>query len=293
MTGEAILHVGALALTFASVSLGSYGLLRQLALLGFLPVHSRHPVSIHGELSHRLGQLAVERGWFVTLRNSVERDLLRARLVTVQADDFVGAALLNALLASVVVWGVTVAVGGAVWNLIPAAAAAFVVFQVPGWNLKAKADARIAQIGRLLPYSLEVIVLATEAGAGFEEALSILVREDPDSPLHEEFDQVLRDAQLGRKRQESLHAMAERVNTEDLTALVMALDISDELGTGLAETLKKQAEAIRASRLQRAERLAREAGPKMAVPNTMIMVANVLLILAPFLPKLADISGGM
>jgi len=33
--------------------------------------------------------------------------------------------------------------------------------------------------------------------------------------------------------------------------------------------------------------MAREAGPKMALPNTMIMVANVLLILGPFLPKLS------
>jgi tight adherence protein C len=165
--------------------------------------------------------------------------------------------------------------------------AAFIAFQIPGWTLRGQADRRIVTITRRLPYSLEVVVLATESGAGFDEALEILVREDPQNPLHEEFDQVLRDARLGLPRREALRAMAARVETEDMTALVMALEISENLGTPLADTLKKQAESIRLSRLQRAERLAREAGPKMAVPNTMIMVANVLLILAPFLPKLS------
>jgi hypothetical protein len=58
----------------------------------------------------------------------------------------------------------------------------------------------------------------------------------------------------------------------------------------MAETLKKQALAIRKSRIQRAERLSKEAGPKMALPNTMIMLANVLLILGPFIPKLSGLS---
>jgi len=77
------------------------------------------------------------------------------------------------------------------------------------------------------------------------------------------------------------------VGTEDLLALVLSLDIADNLGTPTTATLKKESETIRSRRLQRAERMAREAGPKMALPNTMIMVANVLLILGPFLPKLS------
>jgi tight adherence protein C len=170
-------------------------------------------------------------------------------------------------------------------------AAVIAVFGIPGWNLRSKAQRRVAQIAHRLPYSLEVVVLATETGAGLDEALGILVREDPANPLHEEFDQVLRDAHLGLKRKEALRAMSERIGTEDLASLVMALDIAEDLGTPMAETLKKQAEAIKTARLQRAERMAKEAGPKMAIPNTMIMVANVLLILAPFLPKLS-LSGG-
>jgi tight adherence protein C len=293
MEREAIIHAVALSVAFLSVSIGTYGLVRQLAVLGILPLVPGGGRTRYRELVHRLGLAVASRGWFEPQRNSVRRDLVRGRLVDVTAEDFAGESVLYAIGAGIAVWILTMLVGGAPWNVVPALVAGFVVFQVPGWNLKGSADRRIREITRRLPYSLEVVVLATEAGAGFEEALGILVREDPKNTLHEEFDQVLRDTHLGLKRREALHAMSARVATEDLVALVMALDISEDLGTPLAETLKKQAEAIRSSRLHRAERLAREAGPKMAVPNTMIMVANVLLILAPFLPKLMGISSGL
>ncbi len=286
-----LIHGAGLVLAFVSVSIGSYGLLRQLSSLGLLPVMPGAGRSLYGELGHRIGELADQRGWFRAQRAAAARDLKRARVVDTEPEDFVGNSALNAIVAGVVVWLITQLLGGSPMNVIPAAVAVFVAFQVPAWNLKGRSDLRVSQISKRLPYSLEVIVLATESGAGFEEALAILVREDPGNPLHEEFDQVLRDAELGRKRRESLHAMLERVKTEDLAALVMALDISEELGTPIGETLKKQSEVIKSNRLARAERLAREAGPKMAVPNTMIMVANVLLILAPFLPKLNNFSG--
>jgi tight adherence protein C len=287
MNSGGIVHFGGLAAAFAAVSVGSYGLLRQIALLGLWPIERSNGRTWYREIGHRLGRTAAQRGWFEPLRRNAKRNLARARQVDIAPDDFVGESMLYALIAAASAWAVTVVLGGSFMNIIPAAVAGFVLFQVPGWNLKGAADRRIGKITRRLPYSLEVIVLATDSGAGFEEALEILVREDPANPLHEEFDQVLRDAALGLKRQEALHNMAARVGTEDILSLVLALDISENLGTPLAETLKKQAEAIRASRLQRAERMAREAGPKMAVPNTMIMVANVLLILGPFLPKLS------
>jgi hypothetical protein len=288
---EPLLHFGGLGLAFVAVLTGCYGLVRQLALLGLLPLERAEGRTFYREAAHRLGRLAARRGWFGALRSTAGRDLIRARLVDVAPDDVVGESMLYAVLAASAAWVVTVAVGGAWWNLLPAMAAVIAVFGIPGWNLRSKAQRRVAQIAHRLPYSLEVVVLATETGAGLDEALGILVREDPANPLHEEFDQVLRDAHLGLKRKEALRAMSERIGTEDLASLVMALDIAEDLGTPMAETLKKQAEAIKTARLQRAERMAKEAGPKMAIPNTMIMVANVLLILAPFLPKLT-LSGG-
>jgi tight adherence protein C len=287
MNSTAILHMTGLGLSFAAVFIGSYGLLREAVLLGLWPLDVAEGRSLRGEASHRLGQVALVRGWFGPLRESARRDLIRARMIDVKADDFVGECLLYAGLGAAAGWFVTVIAGGTIWSLVPAAVMGFILFQVPAWNLRSRAQRRIVLLGRRLPYSLEVVVLATEAGAGFEEALGILVREDPRDPLHEEFDQVLRDSHMGVSRREALHAMADRVDTEDITALVMALDIAEDLGTPFGETLKQQAAAIRHSRLQRAERIAQEAGPKMAVPNTLIMVANVLLIMAPFLPKLA------
>jgi tight adherence protein C len=287
MNAELAFHLLGVVFTFAAVSIGSYGLMRQIVLLGLWPSDWRRGGPVQQELQQRLGAIAAERGWFTTMRNGSQRDLVRARMVEVTPDDFVGQSILYGLLGLIGGWLVTILVGGTLWNVVPAVVASAILFQVPGWNLRSAANRRITLLSRRLPYSLEVVVLATEAGAGFEEALGVLVREDPKAPLHEEFDQVLRDAHLGMTRREALHAMAARVDTEDVNSLVMALDVADDLGTPIGEMLKKQAETIRHARLTRAEKMAREAGPKMALPNTMIMVANVLLILAPFLPKLS------
>jgi tight adherence protein C len=271
----------------AAVALGSYGLLLQIAKSGLWPLDPTGTRPWHRALGSRLGELAARRGWFAPIRARAPQDLGRAREIGVTADDLVGECLLYAVAGALGGWLFTIALGGAVWNVIPAALAAAILFHVPVWSVRSRADRRVTRVTRRLPYSLEVIVLAGEAGATFEEALEILVREEPHEPLHEEFDQVLRDMQLGLTRREALQAMAARVATEDVGTLVMELSLAEDLGTPIASTLRKQADAIRGNRLHRAERLAREAGPKMALPNTMIMVANVLLILAPFLPKLS------
>jgi Flp pilus assembly protein TadB len=286
-----LLHGLGLVAAYAAVTVGSYGLLRQLGRLGLLPLEVRGASPWHRQLARRLGAVAAERAWFAHLRHTARTDLIRARQLDVTAEDFVGECVMYAIAGGGGGWLATVAAGGACWNVVPALIAAAILFQVPAWNLRSRVHKRITRLTRRLPYSLEVIVLATEAGAGFEEALGILVREEPEEPLHEELDQVLRDSHLGLTRREALHAMVDRVATEDIGSLVMALDVAEDLGTPLAGTLQKQAETIRNNRLQRAERLAREAGPKMALPNTMIMVANVLLILAPFLPKLSFGAG--
>ena len=66
----------------------------------------------------------------------------------------------------------------------------------------------------------------------------------------------------------------------------LALEIGAELGTPIGDILRRQADDLRTARLLRADRIAREASAKMALPNTLIMAANVLLIIAPFLPKI-------
>jgi len=288
MNAELVIHGAGLAVAFASVTAGAYGLLKQIVDLGLWPLVSAPDLTAMTGLHRRLGAIAAERQWFTPLGEMAGPELIRARQVQRTAAEIVGESMWYGLAGGIAGWALTVLVGGAVWNVVPGLAVAFVVFQVPGWNLRSAAQDRIKRVTRRLPYSLEVVVLATEAGASFEEALSILVREDPDEPLHEEFDQLLRDMQLGLTRREALRAMAERVGTDDVAALAMAMDVSDDLGTPTGETLKKQAASIQQARLKRAEKLSREAGPKMAVPNTLIMVANVLLILAPFLPKLSS-----
>lgn len=197
----------------------------------------------------------------------------------------VGDAMVVGVAVGTVVWVAQVALNALWLPILPALVAAGLFVQ-PLFALYEAADRRITAISRRLPYSADLIVLAMEAGSSFEESLEILCRDAPNEPLHAEFEQVLRDQRLGMTRQQTLQDLADRIGTDDLRRLVGAVELGSRLGTPLAQTLRTQAQEIRQSRVVRAEKLAREAGPKMVLPNTLIMFANILLILGPFIPTL-------
>jgi len=240
-------------------------------------------------LSSHIGRQMAARNWAAGLRARAQRDLVRAGRAHDDAGDELGHAVVLAVI-SALVGSLGVLALFRTFSVIVVLILVLGGFFLPIHRLREHADRRIARVTRRLPYAVDMIVLAMEAGATFDEALRILIREAPDEPLHREFDQVLRDWQIGTPRSEALQNMADRVGTEEMASLVLALNIGDEMGTPLVETLRMQADIVRTKRVQRAEKLAKEAGPKMALPNTLIMAANILLILAPFLLKL--FSGG-
>jgi tight adherence protein B len=65
------------------------------------------------------------------------------------------------------------------------------------------------------------------------------------SPTREEFGRVVVENQLGRSVEDSLRAMAERMDNDDLRWVVEAIDIQYEVGGNLAEVLDTVAETIR------------------------------------------------
>lgn len=233
-----------------------------------------------------VARMLVERDQLGGTRARVRRDLVRAGRGNDRPEAFLALQLVRGALALGIAYVALAALQGTLLPF-PVLILAAVVFAIPVAGLRDAADRRIARITRRLPYSIDLVALSMEAGGGFEESAGILIRDAPDEPLHQEFDQVLRDRNLGVSRQEALQHMAERIEIDDFRNLVLALNMGDQLGTPVVKTLRIQGDAIRHARIQRAEKLAREAAPKMALPNTLIMVANVLLIIGPILLKLS------
>ena len=283
-------ELAGLVLIFAATTLAARAILQMTA-------DARRRLQATDGLALQLGREASTPGRLDTLLPGIRRDLGRAGLEPGAATAGLGLAVLWGLGVGGAAFVLALAVGlssglstGVLSAVVLGVSAGASTLTLRLHDLRHKADRRVSHVVRQLPYSLDLCVLAMAAGSSFDEAIRLLLRDLPDEPLHEELAQVQRDQKLGRSRRDSFQAMAERLKVDDINTLVLGLEIGEDLGTPIAESLKRQAEGARHARLLRAERLAREASSKMTLPNTLILVANVLLILAPFIPRL--VSGG-
>jgi len=151
--------------------------------------------------------------------------------------------------------------------------------------LRERALSRLRAIAKRLPYTLDLIAMAMDAGATFYEAASAVIRDDLEEPLNQELGMVVREIDFGRSRQDALTHLGQRINVDGLDGIVSAVLQAEQLGTPLAEVLKLQANLLRMRRSMKAERRAGEAAVKMLVPSMLILMAVVLVIFAPIIVR--------
>jgi tight adherence protein C len=153
--------------------------------------------------------------------------------------------------------------------------------------VRARARRRLGAILRRLPYAMDLMILMVEAGATLDEALATVASgADRGDPLAEELERALAEAGAGATSRASLRRMAERLDLDELTSLVIALERADTTGAPIAELLETQSEVVQRRRMQRAERLAVEAPVKMMFPNMLILIAVLLIVLGPIFIQL-------
>jgi len=196
-----------------------------------------------------------------------------------------------------VVWGMVGALGFVAggWLVVgmmgPVAMAAFAVVGFLGgflgaylW-LRERALARLREIAKRLPYAIDLIAMAMDAGATFYEAASGVIRDEPDDPFNEELSIVVREIDFGRSRQDALTHLGRRIDVDGLDGIISAVLQAESLGTPLADVLKLQANLLRMRRSMRAERKAGEAAVKILIPSMLILMSVVLIIFAPVLVR--------
>lgn len=108
-----------------------------------------------------------------------------------------------------------------------------------------KANKRMALIEEQLPEAVELMVRSLRVGHPFSSAINIVAKEVPD-PLGSEMGVIADEAAYGRDMGESLKAMAERIDMQDLRFLAVAVNIQTQAGGNLAEILDGLAKVIRA-----------------------------------------------
>jgi tight adherence protein B len=108
-----------------------------------------------------------------------------------------------------------------------------------------KAKKRMSLLEEQLPDAVELMVRSLRVGHPFSSAIGIVSKEIPD-PLGTEFGLISDEAAYGRDVGESLKAFAERMDSQDLRFLAVAVAIQQQSGGNLAEILEGLAKVIRA-----------------------------------------------
>jgi tight adherence protein C len=196
------------------------------------------------------------------------RDLSPAGIVLLQQ----AGALAGILLGWIVCRSLQVSIG---WMLVAAIVGAWYPVHWLGDQVKR----RQLRITRALPYHLDLLTLAVEAGLDFTGALAKAVEKGKPGPLKDEFSLVLKQLKLGKTREESLKALIQRVDLAALTTFVTALILADRMGTSLGKVLRIQSAQLRLERSQRAEKLANQAPVKMLLPLIGCIFPTVFLVL--------------
>ena len=191
------------------------------------------------------------------------------------------------LVSVLVVWG-TVGIEQAV---------AVLVFGVVGWMLpgtwlKGRVRRRQKEVLRALPDGLDLVTTCVGAGLGLDAALA-RVAEKSSGPLADELARMLREVAMGKLRREAMTEMSNRIGVEELTSFVNGVIQAEQLGVGIAQVLRVQADQMRTRRRQRVEQAAHEAPIKMIFPLVLfIFPAFMLVILGPAVIRIATSLAG-
>jgi tight adherence protein C len=174
--------------------------------------------------------------------------------------------LVGLLLANPVYLAITVVVGAGIGYYLPVL-----------W-LKQKVDARRMQIQKGLPDAMDLLVIAVDAGLGFDAALA-RVTDKYRNALSDEFAKVLREVSLGRPRLEAMDEMGRSSGVEDLHNFIQAIIQSEQFGTGIGKILRIQADEMRRKRRQRAQEKAAQATLKMMLPMVGCIFPTLWIVL--------------
>lgn len=179
-----------------------------------------------------------------------------------------------------------------IWGLFGAA----IGFYLPRLVLSNKISKRQLRITWGLADTLDLMVVAVEAGLGLNAALNRVAEElkktHPD--LHYELELVNLEIRVGRGREEALRNLAERTGVDDIRSFVALLVQADRYGSSIAKAVRVFADSLRTKRRQKAEQASQKAALKLIFPLTAFLFPVIILvILAPAALNLIDLLGGM
>lgn len=155
-------------------------------------------------------------------------------------------------------------------------------FMIPNLWLGMAARKRVEAVRNGMPDSLDLMVVAVEAGLGLDASLQRVSDEmsNVHKDLAEEFQIAVVETQMGTTRSEALTKMANRTGVPEMRALVAVITQAEKLGTSIAKALRNQAESLRTKRRQKAEERAQKTAVKLLIPLILFIFPAIFVVLA-------------
>ncbi len=147
--------------------------------------------------------------------------------------------------------------------------------------VKARAKERVEAVRVALPDAIDLLVVAMEAGSSLTQALQrVAIELNRAHPvISEQLQMTLLEMQAGSSRSEALRHLSDRIPDDRLRSFLTLVIQSDQLGAGLANTLRVFAEELRRSRLIEAEHKAAELPVKIAIPLVFFIFPCLMAII--------------
>ncbi len=226
----------------------------------------------------RLGSLLSRSTPQKARQDLMNRLELAGRPGNLTPEDFGAVRLVSAALLAAVGLLLGFLLANTVYLVLSLLIGAILGYYVPVLWLKQKVDARRNEIQKGLPDAMDLLVIAVDAGLGFDAALA-RVTDKYKNALSEQFAKVLREVSLGRPRLEAMDEMGRSSGVEDLHNFIQAVIQSEQFGTGIGKILRIQADEMRRKRRQRAQEKAAQATLKMMLPMVGCIFPTLWIVL--------------
>jgi tight adherence protein C len=162
---------------------------------------------------------------------------------------------------------------------------------VPVLIVRAARRRRVMEVTRDLPLALDLWATLSEGGLGFDAALDRWQRtQHQDRVLATACRGFQRDLLGGMRRSEAYRRLASRLEVPELTRFTAAMVQSEQMGSGVSDTLRLQAEDVRAERREKSLAFAQSLATKRVIPLVICFLPGLFVWpLGPFFTQLLQI----
>ncbi|MEM7312924.1 MAG: type II secretion system F family protein [Planctomycetota bacterium] len=169
-------------------------------------------------------------------------------------------------------------------------AAVLTLGAMPAVIVRARRRKRVTQIEQDLPLALDLPATLAEAGLSFDAALDrVLENQRRERPLAQDFRLFRLEILTGRPRIESLRRLNRHVNVPWFSIFISALIHAEQVGAGLAATLRAQADDLRSRRRERALAMAMAVPVKLLFPLIVCFLPGIMIAaLGPILYQIVQ-----